>query len=197
MPIPDFNINGLLPPFLGETPAGDSHDMSPYPGTVFDVLDAISFSERRKSILRGWLLHRKALRAIGFVRGFQWIDGSFVERDREPNDIDTLTFLRRPDCARSLPELRLLWNQNLRVLGRPQVKATFHVDSFSLDLDGDAEILVDMTRYYFGLFSHRREDLVWKGMLQVTLDSARSDDQCLQLLGTDPALPYAAPGGGT
>ncbi|WP_430649493.1 DUF6932 family protein, partial [Bradyrhizobium uaiense] len=40
--------------------------------------------EGRRSILRGWLLHRKALRAVGFGTGFQWIDGSFVEKGKEP-----------------------------------------------------------------------------------------------------------------
>ena len=48
------------------------------------------FSEGRKPILQGWLLHRKALRAIGFGTGFEWIDGSFAEKGKEPKDIDTI-----------------------------------------------------------------------------------------------------------
>jgi hypothetical protein len=170
--------------------------MSPYRSSVLDVLQVFSFTEARKSILRGWLLHRKALRAIGFGGGFQWIDGSFVEKDKEPKDIDTMTFLRRPQHARTLPELGRFWQANLLVLGRAQVKAAFHVDFLPLDLDGDDEILVDLTRYYLSLFSHRREDLVWKGMIQVPLDSVGEDDQALQLLGPEPTSPDPVAGDG-
>jgi len=36
---------------------------------------------------------------------------------------------------------------------------------------------VDEVRYWFGLFSHRRSDDVWKGMLQLPLDTAADDVQ--------------------
>jgi hypothetical protein len=197
MPIPDFNIDGLLPPFVGDTPAGSSSDMSPYRGSALDVVQFFALSEGRKSILRGWLLHRKALRAIGFGTGFQWIDGSFVEKGKEPKDIDTMTFLRRPPHARTLHDLGLFWQANRPVLGRAQVKASFHVDFLPLDLDGDDEILVDLTRYYLSLFSHRREDLVWKGMVQVPLDTVAEDDQALDLLGPEPTSSDPDTGDGT
>ncbi|MBN9008077.1 MAG: hypothetical protein J0H40_22020 [Rhizobiales bacterium] len=197
MPIPDFNIDGLLPPFVGETPAGPSSDMSPYRGSALDVVRIFAFSEGRKSILRGWLLHRKALRAIGFGTGFQWIDGSFVEKGKEPKDIDTMTFLRRPTHAKTLHDLGLFWQANRPVLGRAQVKASFHVDFLPLDLDGDDEILVDLTRYYLSLFSHRREDLVWKGLVQVPLDTVAEDDQALHLLGPEPTSSDPEAGDGT
>ena len=35
--------------------------------------------------------YRAALRAVGFDRGFQWLDGSFVE-DRVPKDLDVVSF---------------------------------------------------------------------------------------------------------
>ena len=44
-----------------------------------------------KTILRGWLLHRAALRAVGFDRGFQWLDGRFVE-DKVLKDLDVVSF---------------------------------------------------------------------------------------------------------
>jgi hypothetical protein len=53
--------------------------MSPYVVTAFEVVTTLGSSDDRKSILRGWLRHREALRGIGFNRGFQWLDGSFVE----------------------------------------------------------------------------------------------------------------------
>jgi hypothetical protein len=90
MPLPDFNIDGVLPPFMGANgPGGHLEDLSPYKVSVLDVAQGLSSTDARKSILRGWLLHRRALRAIGFDKGFQWVDGSFVERDKEPKDIDS------------------------------------------------------------------------------------------------------------
>jgi hypothetical protein len=52
---------------------------------------------------------------------------------------------------------------NLAVFSRAQVKATFHVDFMAVDLQGTPEVLVDLTRYYTGMFSHRRPDFLWKG----------------------------------
>ena len=78
MPLPAFNIDGILPPFVGpDGPGGAPEDLSPYVVTALEVATSLGTSEGRKTILRGWLLHRAALRAAGFVRGFQWLDGSF------------------------------------------------------------------------------------------------------------------------
>jgi len=128
MPLPDFNIDGVLPPFVGaDGPGGHFDDLSPYKVSVLELVQGLSFSEGRKSILRGWLLHRKALRAIGFDVGFQWVDGSFVEKNREPKDIDVVTYFRRPPTM-SPTDLAKHLQANLAVFSRNQVKAAFHVD---------------------------------------------------------------------
>jgi hypothetical protein len=41
------------------------------------------------------LEHRAALNALGFVNGFQWCDGSFVE-DKDPSDMDVVVFVHPP-----------------------------------------------------------------------------------------------------
>lgn len=65
MPLPDFNIDGVLPPFMGANgPGGHFEDLSPYKVSVLDVAQGLSSTDARKSILRGWLLHRRALRAF-------------------------------------------------------------------------------------------------------------------------------------
>jgi hypothetical protein len=69
--------------------------MSPYAVTAAEVTQTLGTSLNRIGILRGWLGHRAALRALGLRRGFQWLDGSFVEA-KEPQDIDAVSFLRRP-----------------------------------------------------------------------------------------------------
>lgn len=194
MPLPDFNIDGVLPPFVGsDGPGGHFEDLSPYKASVGELVRALSFTEGRKSILRGWLLHRRALRAIGFAEGFQWVDGSFVEKNKEPRDIDVVMFFRRPATAHSREDLARHLRANLGVFSRAQVKAAFHVDFMAVDLQGTPEVLVDLTRYYTGVFSHRRPDFLWKGMLQIPLDGTEDQD-ALDFLGPEPAITDATAG---
>jgi hypothetical protein len=68
-----------------------SLELSPYVVTALEVVTSLGTSEARKTILRGWLLHRAALRAVGLDRGFQWLDGSFVE-DKVLKDLDVVSF---------------------------------------------------------------------------------------------------------
>lgn len=71
--------------------------MSPYEATSVELVSRFATSPARIGILTGLLAYRDALRAFGLHEGFQWIDGSFVERlDREPGDIDIVTFASRP-----------------------------------------------------------------------------------------------------
>lgn len=194
MPLPDFNIDGVLPPFIGpDGPGGHPEDLSPYKVSVSEIVDALAFSEGRKSILRGWLLHRKALRAIGLDDGFQWVDGSFVEKNKEPRDIDVVMFFRRPQAAASAIAMAQHIQANRAVFSRAQVKSAFHVDFMPIDLDGTPEALVDLTRYYTGVFSHRRPDFLWKGMLQVAMGS-EGEEEALDFLGPEPPSGIAAVG---
>ena len=66
------------------------------------------------------------------------------------------------------------------------MKATFHVDFFPIDMGGPVETLVSLARYWLGLFSHRREDYLWKGMLQVRLEGVTDDAAALAVLGPEP-----------
>jgi hypothetical protein len=50
-----------------------------------------------------------------------------------------------------------------------------------VDLDKKPFLIVDDTRYWFGLFSHQRVTSLWKGMLSVSLQS--DDDAARSLLG--------------
>jgi hypothetical protein len=49
-----------------------------------------------------------------------------------------------------------------------------------VNLTTSPEWLVTQTRYWYGLFSHRRGDALWKGMLQLPLES--DDDAATALL---------------
>ncbi len=194
MPIPAYTIDGVLPPYVGPAgPGGAAEDMSPYAVTAIEVAATFATTDERKAILRGWLRHRAALRAVGFDRGFQWLDGSFVE-NKNPRDLDVVTFLYRPPGIHGGDDLAKLLRANLNLFGRAQVKAAYNLDFFAIDLDGSAEALVNLSRYLLGLFSHRRDDDLWKGMLQVRIEDAADDAAAIAALGPDPAAPAAAGG---
>jgi hypothetical protein len=121
MAIPAFNIDGIIPPFVGpHGPGGHRQEMTPYEATPLDVVAALAGSPQRREILNGWLAHRAALRTLGIDAGFQWLDGSFVE-GKDPQDLDIVTFFRRPapsDDARSAYGSRAQQSHCLLTCGR-------------------------------------------------------------------------------
>lgn len=56
-----------------------------------------------------------------------------------------------------------------------QTKRRFGCDAYLVRLDGSPMRLVSRAAYYQGLFSHRRSDNVWKGMLVLPLQSDDAD----------------------
>jgi hypothetical protein len=163
--------------------------MTPYVTSALEVTTTLGVTEGRKGILRGWLRHRTALRGIGFDRGFQWLDGSFVE-SKEPRDIDVVSFLYRPRGMQSLNDFTNHIRANFALLfDRPRVKADFCVDFLPVDLESSPEAIVSQTRYWLGLFSHRRGDDLWKGMLQTRLDDVADDAAAAAALGPAPQQP--------
>jgi len=175
MPIPDFNSDGVLPPHLGD-PTQISH-MSPYPVSSLELCQKLGFSPERREILRGWLGLRNVLRTLGLTDGFQWLNGSFMEdaetrRGRSPGDIDTVTFFRGTLVAPANFDPVLF--QIIR--DRVQTKSYFKVDHLGVNLSWPGETIVEYSRYWCGLFSHRRTDGVWKGMLKVDLNTNAVDD---------------------
>ena len=175
MPIPAFSLDGVLPPFLGpHGPGGHPADMSPYDATALEVIARFGSTTLRNTILRGWLAHRAELRAVGFLNGFQWLNGSFVE-DKQPQDLDVVAFLYRPTGILNAASLLTLMNSNPDLFRRQNVRTKYQLDFIPVDLNGSAELIVQMSRYYMSLFSHRRDDQLWKGMIQVRLDDPIGD----------------------
>src|SRR6266567_3653990 len=189
MPIPDFDHNGVLPPHVGNH-AANRGDMSPYPTASVELATKLGRTDERRKILIGFFELRAALRQLGIISGFQWLDGSFAEdaektRGRPPNDIDVVTFYQLVLPATPPPSVVAL----LPVLSdRDATKNRFHVDHILVPLAStndriaDAKRLVDDVRYWFGLFSHRRSDDVWKGMLQLPMATAADDQQAVEAI---------------
>jgi len=182
--IPVFNESNVLPPFSGGSPAVPTA-LSPYTVTMCEVVARFGGSPERKAILVGLLGYRQALRERGLSEGFQWIDGSFVEnveisRGRPPADVDVVTFVRRPIRMKDDAAWRS-FVQGAPELFDPRVtKKRYLCDAYLVDLDKRSEMLVEDTKYWFGLFSHQRDTSLWKGMVKVPLCS--DDDRASELL---------------
>ena len=65
-----------------------------------------------------------------------------------------------------------------------KLRDQFHVDHTVVKLDWSANDLVDNTRYWCGRLSHHEETRVWKGHLQIDLNTATEDTAALHHLAS-------------
>lgn len=129
--------------------------------------------------MRGLLDYRKKLNEIGLKDGFQWLSGSFLENiesleSRPPRDIDIVTFVHRPSNYADDSIWASFVTENKNLFDFPSAKREFKCDAYFVDLNVIPQSVVAQTRYWFGLFSHRRGGL-WKGMLEVPLGLTEDD----------------------
>jgi hypothetical protein len=166
--IPDWNARGVLPPINPASPT--SFDRSPYQASLTDVILRYATSPNRKTILDGFLRFRAALHAAGFVQGFQWLDGSFLEdieliEGRGPHDLDVVTFYH---LAPGQTQTNVL-AASPALFQSQATKRTYMVDAYFVQLNQSmSEPLVRDSIYWYSLWSHRKNE-VWKGYLQVDL----------------------------
>jgi len=180
MPIPKLNGNGVLPPHDGD-PTNQAGG-SPYPATTLELCQAFGKSAERRAILKGFLDLRAALRQLQLVNGFQWVDGHFLEDDRQkkkaPDHIQVVTFCH-PSPLFDDPQYADLANT---VKNRKKTRQQFRVDHMPVLLTWPPELVIDHTRHWCGLLSHQRETGVWKGLLKIDLDTISEDNAALQHL---------------
>jgi hypothetical protein len=184
-PIPPFSNDGLLPPYLGASPGEPSGLMSPYKVSITQVVAHFATSPERIAILKGFLSYRADLHAFGLVSGFQWVDGSFVERVdvvRPPRDLDLVTFFERPASMALPAAFDASVAGALHLFSKPLAKARYLCDVHFVDLSQPATHIVGLTRYWFGLFSHERSTFQWKGMLEVPLGTLADDANAAKIL---------------
>ena len=77
MPIPNFDHNNVLPPHLGNPT--NRADLSPYSCSILELCHRFSTSNQRIQILKNFVTFRQRMNAMNIVKGFQWLDGSFLE----------------------------------------------------------------------------------------------------------------------
>lgn len=177
MAIPTYNSQGVLPPHNGD-PA-DISGCSPYPATSLDLCTCFGQTSARRAILSGYLQLRAALHDLELTVGFQWIDGRFLEMDRgrrpEAEHIRVVTFYQ-PSPLLDDPQFAEL---KARVDDFQSSRSNFRVDHSFVNLDWPLTDLINQTRHYAGLLSHQSETGVWKGMLEISLNTPEIDAQAL------------------
>lgn len=172
--IPEFDLGQVLPPFMGDDVAGHYLPRSPYSATMPELVGRFATSVERATILRGLLDLRASLRNVGFVDGFQWINGSFVENcevvnGRPPSDVDVVSLLRRPPDLDEAAWEQLIEQHANTLFSAEWTKEHHHCDTYYVDLDSDARVVAEQCAYWFGLFSHQRQTFRWKGLVQLEM----------------------------
>jgi hypothetical protein len=189
-PIPSFLASpAILPPFTGSGPVVPSA-RSPYRVSMEEVVARFASSKQRQDILKGLLSYRRKLRHLQLGAEFQWLAGSFVENPgREPRDIDVVTFYKLTlDQIKDLRNDQQRW-QDLQGLADAQsTKMTFLCDAYLVNMSSPSATLVSQVHYWYGLFSHQRGSLAWKGMLEVQVESADDDMQAEELISSTVIL---------
>jgi hypothetical protein len=187
--IPPFTSSGVLPPYIGADPRIPAN-MSPYRVGLVELVQRFATSPERRAILTGYLSHRAYLIGLG-ITGIQWLDGSFLENvenleSRAPGDIDVISFIVRPPAYQNTNHAawQAYWMGHMPVFEAQQAKLAYRTDAYFVDVAFGAGYVVKQTAYWFGLFSHKRATGLWKGMLEVLLDSQQDDAIASQLLAT-------------
>jgi hypothetical protein len=183
--IPDHNQSGVLPPFLPESSPSAPSSMAPFKVSLLEVAQRFSTSNARFEIIRGLISYRTELRKEGIASGFQWIDGSFVEdvernKGRSPNDVDIITFANRPSTYLDPKKWRDFIERRQDLFLPIESKKNYRCDAYYVDMNLQPEMLINITKYWFGLFSHQRDTFLWKGMLEVPLDDDKDVIQFLR-----------------
>lgn len=139
----------MLPPFRGADATTPLR--SPYPTSLANFADRFIINTQRARIFVGYLKHRKGLLDIG-MRGYQWLDGGFVEYKTDPSDIDVVTFY-----SPLKKELQIA-QQNPHLFNHKSVKKVYETDAFFVPMTDDYECVRGIV-YWYSIFSHKRGTL--------------------------------------
>lgn len=199
-PVPSWNARGIIEPINPIDPT--SADRSPFRVSLRQFVQAFGTTGKRVAILQGLMRYRGELHQLGITTGFQWLDGSFLERievieRRDPGDIDVVTFFEMPIGQTQLtlkgarPELF-----PASAVEQAALKDKFHVDGYTVALNSAPARLVARAAYWYSMWSHRR-DQAWKGFVEIDLDAAEDSQaiESLKALAEMHALASASDGG--
>jgi hypothetical protein len=191
VPVPPFDVRGLLPPFVGAD--ATTQDRSPYLATMAEVVTQLGTTPQRRQLLRNLIAYRQLLAVEGYQNGVQFIDGSFVENiegsaNRPPSDIDVFSLLNAPQKYRSDPSAwastgLTFWQTE--IADRNKNKQRFSLDTYAVLYEELQPMgLIQYIIYWYGLFSHQRDTFAWKGFVVLPLDPI-GDQAALALIGSN------------
>ena len=142
--IPPHTPGGHLPPFVGDPTALTGR--SPYLVGLVDVVNRFGTSPERCRIVSGFLRMRRALHDLGNVRdGSGWTGVLWSLDDREPGDIDVVSFLYPPQNG---PADRQDAASLLAALHPAEAKKRFSCHAFYIQFEGGPEHVVKLAVYY-------------------------------------------------
>jgi uncharacterized protein DUF6932 len=163
----------VLPPFIGSDPTGAG---SPYWTTAEEIGQRFAHNSARKIVFHGFLKYRQALRGVGVYEAFQWVNGSFIEdvermQNRSPRDVDVVTFGRVPIDPRDVTAKKQFALAHQDLFDPKVAQKQYLCDAYFVDLSLDARQLIERSKYWSDLFSHRRATYLWKGMVALPLNT--------------------------
>jgi hypothetical protein len=167
LPLPSFDMRGLLPPFVGSDAV--TVDRSPYWTTMPELVAAMGTTRHRRQLLRNLITYRGLLAGEGYIGGIQFIDGSFVENveinsNRPPSDIDVFSVLNVP--PKYITDMAAWQTAGLPFWQREVIDRSLNKLRFSLDTHAAALILSILARRSFGA---ERLDVASEAILSTTL----------------------------
>ncbi len=174
--LPQWNSIGVLPPVRPEE-RGHSMKRSPYRVSLASFMDLFATSQERMVLLKGLLKFRKKLHELDIVSGFQWLNGSFLEKieileDRSPRDIDVVTFYAIPQSETQ----QSLVQKDRKVFDHEYLKTEYGVDAYFITLGKPVDAYqARKIAYWYSMWSHRRNGL-WKGFVEVDLSPDQDAD---------------------
>jgi len=182
MAIPNFDHNLVIPPHMGNPV--QQNDLSPYKCTSIEFCQHFSTSPERIEIMKNFLAFRQRLHNLNMTQGFQWLDGSFLENvevreQRSPNDLDLVTVYWGYDIQFQTN----IYHQFPEFANSTLSKQIYSLDHYPFDAGYAPDFTVEFSRYWIQLFSHNR-DAVWKGMLQIPLNTPMDDNMALHYLNS-------------
>ena len=177
-PFTPWDSEGFIPPIGSD--GSTSPNRSPYAVSLSELVEDFGHTPTRQRLLTGFLDYRAELHQAGLERGFQWINGSFLENiedneQRDPNDIDVVTFFHLPDGYTEAT----FYDAHQSIFDQGAIKSKYEVDAHYVYFDTDyIDYIVASSTYWYSLWSHTR-DGSWKGYLRTGLDdedeAARND----------------------
>ncbi len=166
--LPPFDDEGFLPPHEGERMVRMG-SCAPYRISLETLTQRFGTTPRRLELCEGLRKHRAALHELGIVTGFQWVGGSFLTvSEREPSDIDVVTFFAAPPALATRDALQELSRARPDVFLPTRARETFGVDAYFVRLKMSHQTFRSLTLWY-ALFSHDRPTGRWKGFVELGL----------------------------